>query len=305
METWQMKDEVRKAVETIRQYLYELEEEKTLDVQNILKVSDFERAVADILDGIGLKPRLLTHDFIWYAIREKTGLSTEHQLALFFDLIDSELIGMKPEEFKDNEHISGMITSENIFLRNVEYAKYDKLKQTDVMNVWKITQETIIKLHKAGHPEVCRRISSAVLRNGYAEYGSMCEDLFGSVLMRRSYPFHRLQINIRNIGDHNLSSIIKRINEMLRKTIPDPKNKRKLRQNVPVYVTATLEKNSQQRWKDTWCWLCKAQLLDSDDDYANYEEYKECRYTDAIGRALIYRYNSAAYFFESDEPTDY
>ncbi len=300
-----MNDEVRKAVEIIRQYLYELEEEKALDIQKILEVSNFERAVADILDGIGLKPRLLTDDLIWHAIRDKNGLSTEHQLALLFDLIGHELEGMELEEFKDNEHISGMVTSENIFLYNGEHAKFDKFKQTDVMNIWKITQETIIKLHKAGHHEVCRRISSAVLRNGYAEYVSLCEDLFGSVLMTRSYPFHRLQINIRNIGDHNLTSIIKRINEILRKTIPDPKNKRKLRQNVPVYVTATLEKNSQQRWKDTWCWLCKAQLLDSDDDYANYEEYKECRYTDAIGRALIYRYNSAAYFFESGEPTEF
>ena len=167
-----MNDEVRKAVEIIRQYLYELEEEKALDIQKILEVSNFERAVADILDGIGLKPRLLTDDLIWHAIRDKNGLSTEHQLALLFDLIGHELEGMELEEFKDNEHISGMVTSENIFLYNGEHAKFDKFKQTDVMNIWKITQETIIKLHKAGHHEVCRRISSAVLRNGYAEYVS-------------------------------------------------------------------------------------------------------------------------------------
>jgi len=29
-----------------------------------------------------------------------------------------------------------------------------------------------------------------------------------------------------------------------------------------------------------------------------YGEYKKCRYTDTIGRALMYRYNSAAYYFE-------
>ena len=119
-----MKDEVRKAVETIRQYLYELEEEKTLDVQNILNVSDFERAVAEVLDGIGITPRTihlhLTDPLIWSTIRDKTGLSIDHQLASIFDLTTYELEGMKLEGFEENEYTSGMVTSENLFLYNRE-----------------------------------------------------------------------------------------------------------------------------------------------------------------------------------------
>jgi len=290
-----MNDEVRKAVETIRQYLYELEEEKTLDVQNILNVSDFERAAADILDGIGLKPRHLVDHLIWSTIKDKTKLSTEHQLALMFDLIDNELKEMKLEGFEDNDHIAGMVTPDNIFLYNGEHAEVDKLRQTDKMNVWELAYESIIKLHKAGHPKVCKRISAAVLRNNYSEYVSLCEDLFGSVLKNWSYPFHRLQINIRNIGDHNLTSIIERINDMLRKTIPDQKNKRKLRQNVPVYVIATLEKDSQQRWKDSWYWLNEAKLLKEDDPLLRFTDYK-----DHIGNTLSSRYNSASYYFEDN-----
>jgi hypothetical protein len=290
-----MNDEVRKAVETIRQYLDELEEEKTLDVQNILNVSDFERAVAEVLSGIGLKPRHLADHLVWSTIRDKTKLSTEHQLALLFDLIDNELKEMKLEGFEDNDHVAGMATPDNIFLYNGEHAEVDELRQTDTMNVWELAYETIIKLHKAGHPKVCRRISSAVLRNGYSEYVSLCEDLFGSILKNWSYPFHRLQINIRNIGDHNLTSIINRIREMLRKTIPDPKNKRKLRQNVPVYVIATLEKDSQQRWKDSWYWLNEAKLLKEDDPLLRFTDYK-----DHIGNTLSSRYNSTAYYFEGN-----
>jgi hypothetical protein len=165
------------------------------------------------------------------------------------------------------------------------------------MNAWELAQETIIKLHKAGHPEVSRRVSAAVLRNNYVEYVSLCEDLFGSVLKNWSYPFHRLQINIRNIGDHNLSSIINRIREMLRKTIPDSKNRRKLKQNVPVYVTATFENDSQQKWKDTWYWLNEAEILEEDDPLLRFTDYKE-----HIGNTLSSRYNSAAYYFEDNEP---
>jgi len=292
-----MNDEVRKAVETIRQYLYELEEEKTLDVQNILKVGDFERAVANVLSGIGLKPRHLADHLVWSTIRDKTKLSTEHQLALLFDLIDNELKEMKLKGFEDNDHVAGMVTPDNIFLYNGEHAEVDEFRQTDTMNAWELAQETIIKLHKAGHPKVSRRVSAAVLRNNYVEYVSLCEDLFGSVLKNWSYPFHRLQINIRNIGDHNLSSIINRIRETLRKTIPDSKNRRKLKQNVPVYVTATFENDSQQKWKDTWYWLNEAEILEEDDPLLRFTDYKE-----HIGNTLSSRYNSAAYYFGDNEP---
>ena len=296
-----MKDEVRKAVETIRQYLYELEEEKTLDVQNILNVSDFERAVAEVLDGIGITPRTiylhLADPLIWSTIRDKTGLSIEHQLASIFDLISYELEGMKLEGFEGNEHISGMVTSENIFLYNREHAEVDELRQTDRMNLYDLIYETIVKLYKAGHPEVCRKVSSNFFRNDYAEYASICEDLFYRNLKKEPFPVRRIQINITNRGDHNLTSIIDRIREMLRKTIPEQKNKRKLRQNVPVYVVATLEKDSQQRWKDTWYWINKAKLLEEDDPLLEYTKY-----TDSIGNTLSSRFNSAAYYFEDNEP---
>jgi len=153
-----------------------------------------------------------------------------------------------------------------------------------------ITEKTLEKLEKAGHPEVCRRLK------GKISYIALCESIFGSHLLeRKPYPVHRIQINIRNIGDHNLTSIINRIREMLRKTIPDPKNKRKLRRNIPVYVMAKLEKDSQQRWKDTWYWICKAKLLEEDDPLLEYTEY-----TDSIGNTLSSRYNSAAFYFEDN-----
>lgn len=294
-----MNDEVRKAVETIRQYLYELEEEKTLDVQNILNVSDFERAVAEVLDGIGITPRTihlhLTDPLIWSTIRDKTGLSIEHQLTSIFDLTTYELEGMKLEGFEENEYISGMVTSENIFLYNREHAEVDELRQTDRMNVYNLIYETIVKLYKAGHPEVCRKVSSDFFRNDYAEYASICEDLFYRTLKKEPYPVQRIQINITNQGDHNLTSIIERINDMLRKTIPEQKNKRKLRQNVPVYVIATLEKDSQQRWKDSWYWLNEAKLLKEDDPLLRFTDYE-----DHIGNTLSSRYNSASYYFEDN-----
>ncbi|HEY8542052.1 MAG TPA: hypothetical protein VIL29_06685, partial [Pseudothermotoga sp.] len=243
---------------------------------------------------IGITPDLLTNPVLWAAIKARTSLTTEHQLALLFDLIGHELEGMELEEFKDNEHIAGMVTPDNIFLYNGEHATIDSLFQTDTFSLWEIAEETLKKLHKAGHPEVCRRLSEM---EGIS-YFKLCESIFGlHLLEKKPYPVHRIQINIRNIGDHNLTSIIKRINEMLRKTVPDPKNKRKLRQNVPVYVVATLEKDSQQRWKDTWYWINKAKLLEEDDPLLEYTKY-----TDSIGNTLSSRFNSAAYYFEDNEP---
>ena len=291
-----MKDELIRALQIVGSHLKELKDKYN---DGLLQADEL---ASNFLE-IGITPDILTNPVIWAAIKARTGLSTEHQLALFFDLIGHELKGMKLEEFKDNEYITGMVTSENIFLYNGEHATFDSLLQTDTINTWDITEETLKKLHKAGHPEVRRRLSEM---EGDVSYLKLCESIFGSQLLeKKPYPVHRIQINIRNIGDHNLSSIIERINEMLRKTIPDQKYKRKLRQNVPVYVTATLEKDSRQRWKDTWYWICKAKLLYDDDEYKyeNRKEYRESIYTEAIARALIYRYNSAACFFESDEPT--
>ncbi len=297
-----MKDEVRKAVETIKSYLDELKDKNDSKLLQVKKegYNDYDEAVANILDGAGITPAELTDHMVWSAIKHKNNLLTEDQLALMFNLICDELKGMELEGFEENEYISGMVTPDNVFLYTGEHATFDSLLQTDTFNMWDITEKTLDKLEKAGHPEVCRRLKEK------RSYISLCENIFGShFLEKKPYPFHRLQINIRNIGDHNLTSIINRIKEILRKTISEQKYKRKLRQNVPVYVIATLEKDSQQRWKDSWYWICKAKLLYDDDEYnrENRKEYRENIYTDAIGRALIYRYNSAAYFFESGEPT--
>jgi len=299
-----MKDDLKQAIETIKSYLDELKDKNDSKLLQVKKegYNDYDGAVADILKGIGVTPAELTDPMIWAAIKDKNSMITEHQLAAIFNLICDELKGMELEGFEENEYISGMATSENIFLYNGEHATFDSLFQTDTFNMWDITEETLKKLHKAGHPEVCRRLSEM---KENVSYINLCENIFGShFLEKKPYPFHRLQINIRNVGDHNLTSIINRIREMLRKTISEQKYKRKLRQNVPVYVTATLEKDSQQRWKDTWCWICKAKLLYDDDEYKyeNRKEYRENTYTDAIGRALIYRYTSAAYLFEGGEP---
>jgi len=290
-----MKDELIRAFQIVGSHLKELKDNYD---DGLLQADEM---ASNFLE-IGITPDLLTNPVLWAAIKARTSLTTEHQLALLFDLIGHELEGMELEEFKDNEHIAGMVTPDNIFLYNGEHATIDSLFQTDTFSLWEIAEETLKKLHKAGHPEVCRRLSEM---EGIS-YFKLCESIFGlHLLEKKPYPVHRIQINIRNIGDHNLSSIIERINEMLRKTIPDQKYKRKLRQNVPVYVTATLEKDSRQRWKDTWYWICKAKLLYDDDEYKyeNRKEYRESIYTEAIARALIYRYNSAACFFESDEPT--
>jgi DNA-binding winged helix-turn-helix (wHTH) protein len=287
-----MKDEVRKAVETIRKYLYELKEKNDSKLLQVKKegYNDYDEAIANILDGAGITPAELTDHMVWSAIKHKTNLLTEHQLALMFDLICNELEGMELEGFEENEYISGMVTSDNVFLHTGEHATFDSFLQTDKINMLDITEKTLEKLEKAGHPEVCRRLK------GKISYIALCESIFGSHLLeRKPYPVHRIQINIRNIGDHNLTSIINRIREMLRKTIPDPKNKRKLRRNIPVYVMAKLEKDSQQRWKDTWYWICKAKLLEEDDPLLEYTEY-----TDSIGNTLSSRYNSAAFYFEDN-----
>jgi len=291
-----MNDEVRKAVEIIRSYLDELKDKNDSKLFQVKKegYNDYDEAVANILHEMGVTPAELTDPMIWAAIKHKNSLLTKYQLAALFNLICDELKGKKLEGFEDSDHISGMVNSHGIFIYDGTNATIKDAIKTDMISASTLASKTIEKLHKSGHPEVCKRLSK-VVRIGYAEYASLCDDLFGKTSNRKLYPFHQLQINIRNTGDHNLTSIINRIKEILRKTIPDPKNKRKLIQNVPVYVIATLEKDSQQKWKDTWYWLNEAKLLKEDDPLLRFTDYE-----DPIGNTLSSRYNSASYYFEDN-----
>ena len=79
-----MKDELIRAFQIVGSHLKELKDNYD---DGLLQADEM---ASNFLE-IGITPDLLTNPVLWAAIKARTGLTTEHQLALLFDLIGHEL----------------------------------------------------------------------------------------------------------------------------------------------------------------------------------------------------------------------